>query len=59
MDKDVKPRETHPEMTVVCAWCDKVLQFVPDAQVSHGICRKCARQMSDEAREAMNDAHSK
>ena len=43
-----RPRvDEHPAvLTVICAWCGKLIRAGEDAQapVSHGICEPCARR---------------
>jgi hypothetical protein len=36
----VEPEES-PELTMVCAWCDRVLVQGTSGEISHGICDDC------------------
>ncbi len=33
--------EEAPELTMVCAWCDRVLVVGTSGEISHGICDEC------------------
>ena len=42
-------------LTIICAWCKKVLEFGDNftfnfatGRISHGICKKCGRDMMKE-----------
>lgn len=36
-----------PELTIICAWCKRVIQHGTSGKVSHGICPDCLDKESE------------